>query len=284
MVQPELDAKQHRLKVTLPSRPVWLNADPVRIGQVLGNLLSNAGKYTAPGGRLALRVECTDSATVSFYVRDNGVGIPSESLEQIFEPFCQLAIPAGQQREGLGVGLALVRQIVQAHGGHVEARSIGPGQGSEFVVQLPVATETPAAAPREPDPAPAAPPAARVLIVDDNIHITGALTALLKEYGWPHVRAVNDGAAALELARSFRPQVVLIDIGMPGMDGNELARQLRAAYPDGAMHLIAMTGFGQEEDQRRAEAAGFDQYLLKPVQRIELQAMIASLPTSPAAG
>ncbi len=266
--------RRHELSVTLPATPPWITADPLRLEQVLVNLLNNAAKYTPDGGRIELTVEHR-AGEVLFRVLDNGIGIDAAMLARIFDPFVQLNPSADRAEGGLGIGLALVRSLVEMHGGRVEACSAGPERGSEFVFCLPAARD---AAPASARPAPAeesaapAPPR-RILVVDDNADAADSL-ALLLRLGGHDVRTAYDGPAALDVAGIFRPEVVLLDIGLPRMDGFEVARRLRAEHPDESMLLVALTGYGQEEDRRQACDAGFDHHFRKPLEIDALKALL----------
>lgn len=260
--QPMLEASGQRLTVTLPDAPVTVQGDLTRLAQVLTNLLNNASKFSQAGAEIALRVRAT-SSDVSWEIEDRGSGIAADVLPGIFDMFTQGATPGAPLRGGLGVGLALVRQLVEMHGGSVDARSAGPGHGSTFTVRLP---RTAAEAMRR-SPTPEHDGAftmKRVLVVDDNADSAESLSLLLELMGHV-VRTAHDGEEALAQADAFRPELVLMDIGMPRMDGYEAARRLRQAPWAGEVVLVALTGWGQEEDKRRSEAAGFDRHLIKPV-------------------
>ena len=259
--RPHIDAARHRLSTRLAAADAWVDADVTRLAQVFANLLNNAAKYTPPGGALALSVEReADLAIVT--VEDNGIGFPPEAAAELFEPFSQRASP-DHVAGGLGIGLALVRGIVQLHGGTVSARSDGIGKGSRFVVRLPLAANYESAATkaigREAIPG----KGVRVLVADDNRDAADTLARLL-EFQGHEVRVAYDGASAVELAREYRPRVAILDIGMPLVNGYEAARHLRATL-GGAITLVAATGWGQESDRRRAAEAGFDHHLTKPV-------------------
>jgi len=262
--QPFVDAARHTLRVTLPDAPVPVVADPVRLTQVFGNLINNSCKYTPAGGTVDVTMaRVGDEATVS--VRDTGIGIPPDKLETIFEMFSQVDASLERAQGGLGIGLTLVKRLVHMHGGSVVATSGGAGRGSEFVVRLPVAATV-----HESATAPAPPrarPAARkhhVLIVDDNRDAASSLAILLELDGHRTIVA-HDGPAALEAAEQHRPDVVLLDIGLPGMNGYEVGRHIRRQPWGRAITLIALTGWGQAEDRRRSHEAGFDAHLVKPV-------------------
>jgi signal transduction histidine kinase/CheY-like chemotaxis protein len=274
--QPQIDARQHRLTVNVPAEPLWVLADGVRLAQVLTNLLNNAAKYTDQGGSLWLTVS-RDEGDVCLSVRDTGVGIPPAMLGSVFELFTQVDHSLDRSQGGLGIGLTLVRQLVHMHGGSVRAYSPGPSKGSEFVVRLPLvsAAAVPAEAGLNKLPSVASPAPCRLLVVDDNQDAAASLAMLLRLDGF-EVQAAFDGPAALDAALHFRPGVVLLDIGLPGMDGYEVARRLRT-QPDGVkLLIIAVTGYNQEDDRRRSREAGFDHFLVKPVDPHELAALIAS--------
>jgi two-component system, sensor histidine kinase len=271
-------ARSNGLELSIHTRPVVVQGDPVRLEQVLCNLLQNAVKYTPRGGRVWMEVGAEGSEAV-VRVRDTGVGLSPEMLHTIFEPFAQVESSRQRSEGGLGLGLPLVRSLAELHGGRVEARSDGPGQGSEFVVRLPAVQEAarpasfrkPAAVTR-----PAEIPAGgrHVLVVEDNPDGRETLRDLLELWGY-EVSVACTGPEGLELAFSIRPDVALIDIGLPGMDGNEVARRIRSILGEDEIALIAMTGYGQPEDRRRALQAGFDRYLVKPVDPTVLSQLLA---------
>ncbi len=276
--RPLLDERQHRLVLSLPSEPVWLEADPVRLEQILMNLLNNAVKYTPPGGEIHVSGQ-RDKGEVLLCVRDNGVGITLELLPRVFDIFTQADQSLARTQGGLGIGLTLVRSLVHLHGGSVQAQSAGLGQGTEFVVRLPALAEVPV--PTEParPPAGCEAPSLRVLVVDDNLDAGQSLAMLLQLSGH-EVSLTYDGPSALEVAETFQPQVVLLDIGMPEMDGYQVAERLRSR--GGAdLVLVAITGYGQEADRRRSRAAGFDHHLVKPVDGASFLAMLAAHGASP---
>jgi signal transduction histidine kinase len=281
--RPLLDSARHRLAVALPPEPLFLDADPVRLSQVIANLLNNAAKYTEEGGQVWLTAR-REGAEAAVSVRDSGLGIPPEMLPRVFDLFAQVDRTLKRSQGGLGIGLSLVRTLVEMHGGRVEARSEGPGRGSEFTVRLPLAPEGPAAEDRPPGERrmPAGPCPQRVLVVDDHRDSADSLGMVLKFLG-ADAHVVYDGASALEALRTYRPEVVFLDIGMSGMDGHEVARRVRQEPGFGDVVLVAMTGWGQEEDRRRSRAAGFDHHLVKPASAEVLQALLASLPARRAA-
>jgi PAS domain S-box-containing protein len=263
--RPQAERAGHRLEVALPPGPIHLDADPVRLIQVFLNLINNACKYTEKGGLIRISVErAGDWATVR--VTDSGIGIAPEHLGQIFEMFSQLGERAERAQGGLGIGLSLARGLVEMHGGSIEAQSAGLGRGSSFAVRLPVEIEAP-----EPDGAGAPEQACapggcpRVLVADDNADVADSLAMLLGLHGCA-VEVARDGLEAVAAAERFRPDLVLLDIGMPGQDGNAACRQIRAAPWGRAMTLYALTGWGQDDDRRRSEEAGFDGHLVKPVE------------------
>jgi PAS domain S-box-containing protein len=278
-----IDAKAHELTVTLPQEPIHLDADPARLAQVVSNLLSNAANYTEKGGRIRLTAEVASRVAsapgvpreVVVSVRDTGIGIAAEHLPRIFEMFSQVQPALERSQGGLGIGLALVRGLVGLHGGKVEARSGGIGMGSEFTVRLPIA-ETPA--PRHDTPSRreslGSVPPCRILVVDDNRDAAETLMMVLQLMGHKTDTAY-DGLEAVQAAATFRPDVVLLDIGLPKMNGYESARHIRAQPWGKEMALIALTGWGQEEDKRRAFEAGFDHHLTKPVEAAALEKLLA---------
>jgi PAS domain S-box-containing protein len=272
--RPLIEASGLELAVSLPRRPVLFDADPVRLTQVLANLLNNAAKYTEAGGRITLEAERErDRAVVS--VSDTGLGIPADMLPRVFDLFTQIDHTLGRAQGGLGIGLALVRNLVQLHGGDVEARSEGTGRGSVFIVRLPLppvsADET--AHPR--GASAAAPRSRRVLVIDDNRDAADSLALLLEALD-ANVRVAYDGPAGLAALPAFAPELVFLDLGMPGMDGYEAARRIRQ-QPDGrGLTLVALTGWGQEEARGRALDAGFDLHLTKPANPIDLKNILGS--------
>jgi PAS domain S-box-containing protein len=285
--RPLMEARGHRLQVQLPAEPVELIADAVRLSQVLANLLNNSARYCDPGGHIALIAE-SDGARLTVRVEDTGRGIPSELLDAIFDPFVQGERSVDGASGGLGIGLTLVRRLVEMHGGSVEARSPGAGLGSEFVVTVPLEGRalplgTTAGAGNADMNATAA-ARLKLLVADDNRDGAESLTQLLQLAGH-QVRTVYDGAAALDAARAEAPDVALLDIGMPELDGLEVARRLRTVPGCERTLLVAVTGWGQAEDRARSRSAGFDHHLVKPVDLPALHALLASWAraTAPAA-
>ncbi len=273
--RPLVESGRHRLTVELPEEPVWLDADPTRVAQVVANLLNNAAKYTEPGGRIWLTAAREGQEAV-VRVRDTGVGIPASMLSRVFEPFAQLDYSLARSKGGLGIGLTLVKSLVEMHGGTVEATSAGPGMGSEFVVRLPLAPAPQAADGEAPPSAPPTSPRRRVLVVDDNKDVAQSLAMLLELPGH-EVFVAHDGLGALEAAERCQPEVVLLDISLPGMDGYEVARRMRRLPGLKGAVLVALTGWGQEDDRRRSVEAGFDEHMVKPVSLATLQGLLASV-------
>ncbi len=269
--QPALQARRHVLALTHCPDDLEIDADAARLAQVIGNLLDNACKYCPEGGRIELEVT-RQYGQALIRVADNGSGIEAELLPRVFDLFAQAR--HGDAR-GLGIGLSLVQRLVQMHGGSVSAHSAGPGRGSEFVVRLPLAAVADSTdAPAEPvHPRPAA-AGRRVLVVDDNRDAADSLGALLGCMG-SEARIAYDGPGALDAVHHWQPEVVLLDLGMPGMDGYEVARRIRASWKDETIRLIALTGWGQQQDRERTREAGFDHHLVKPVEMAALQALLA---------
>jgi CheY-like chemotaxis protein/two-component sensor histidine kinase len=274
--RPLIDARHHELSISIPPEPICLDADPTRLVQILVNLLTNAAKYTAEGGRIWLTASREGSEAV-VSVHDTGIGIPPHMLPKVFDLFTQDDRTLDRAEGGIGIGLTLVRSLVELHGGSVLATSAGPGRGSEFVVHLPALPYDPSRkdADKVADQSPWAPPR-RVLIVDDNVDSAESLAMLLSLTGHS-VRTAHDGPSAIQAARAHWPDVILLDIGLPRMDGYEVARRLRQEPEMAAVMLIAMTGYGQDEDRRKTREAGFDLHLVKPVDADELTHIFARL-------
>jgi len=283
--QPLIKERRQELAVTLPETPHWLEGDPVRLAQTLSNLLNNAAKYTGEGGRISLSASREGSEAV-IRVGDNGVGIAAELLPRIFDPFAQADHSLAHAQGGLGLGLPLARQLAEMHGGTVTGASAGLGLGSEFTLRLPLAQERPPPA-EEPTKTAGAdtekPRRLRILVVDDYADAAETLAIWLRLLGH-EVMSADSGARALECAARFRPQVVLLDIGLPDMDGYAVAQALRQSPETRQAVLAALTGYGQGEDVRRSRAAGFDYHLLKPVPPEELSAILASVEARQGAG
>jgi PAS domain S-box-containing protein len=272
--RPLIEASAHRLTVSLPPEPVSLEADPVRLAQVLANLLTNAAKYTDAGGHIRLTAERQGGELV-VAVRDNGIGLAAEHLPRLFEMFSQVAPALERSQGGLGIGLALVKGLVEMHGGTVEAHSEGPGRGSEFVVRLPEAVAGDGLRPEAGSGTAARrTPSRRIVVADDNRDAADSLALLLRLAGH-EVHAVHDGQGAVEAAAWFKPDVAFLDLGMPRLNGLEAARRIREQPWGQNILLVAVTGWGQEEDKRRAAEAGFDRHLTKPVDPAALQEVVA---------
>jgi len=284
--RPLIEQCGHMLTVTVPDEPLMLDADPTRIVQVFANLLNNAAKFTPNGGRVELGAAREGGDTVVVWVRDSGVGIPPQMLSRVFDMFTQVDHLHTQIGGGLGIGLTLVRRLVEMHGGAVEAHSDGPGMGSEFRVRLPLA---PDAAPAEDRPADTAAgsqaPARRLRIVvaDDNVDAASSLSMMLGLMGH-ETRTAHDGRTALGIAREFRPEVMILDIAMPGMGGHELARCIRKEDWGAGVLLIAASGWGQAGDRQRSIDAGFDHHLVKPIDIDALEALLREGPRPPVDG
>lgn len=273
---PILAEKQQELTVT-SDEPVVLHADPTRVTQVLGNLLNNASKFTDPGGQITLEVELNGKSAV-VRVRDTGMGIEPDRLPHIFDMFSRARDPREEPRfGGLGIGLTLVKNLVEMHGGTIEVRSEGIGMGSEFIVRLPIDQDSdiPGRDGVESHEASNGVSPRRVLVVDDNRDAADALSVLLTLHGH-EVRTVFDGLEAVEAAASWEPEVILLDLGMPKLDGVEAARRIRARQSHRKVFLVALTGWSQEEDRRRTERAGFDAHLVKPVNIEQLSSLLAA--------
>jgi PAS domain S-box-containing protein len=277
--RPLLESKGQALAVALPPEPVYLDADLTRLAQVFWNLLNNSAKYTDPGGRIELAARCQGGEVV-VTVRDTGVGIPAAALPRLFEIFSQVDHSIERSQGGLGIGLALVRGLVEMHGGTVEARSAGVGQGSEFIVRLPLAQGEAPGVTGLTGEARGGGPGRRILVVDDNRDAAASLGMMLTLLGHD-TRTAHDGVEALELAEAFRPDVVLLDIGMPRLNGYDAARRIREQPWGKDMILVAVTGWGQEQDKRRSEAAGFNFHLVKPVEPAALDKLLVGLQTRP---
>jgi PAS domain S-box-containing protein len=279
--RPHIERARHQLVVSLPRQPVSLSADPVRLAQVFANLLNNASKYTERGGRITLTAEREDSDVV-VRVRDTGIGISAAHLPRLFEMFSQVDSALDRSQGGLGIGLSLARGLVELHGGSISAHSDGPGQGSEFTVRLPVLAAEAGAEPADPVPRGAHEPAPaqvrrRILIVDDNHDSARSLATLLRRFG-NDVELAHDGLAAIEAAERYQPDAVLMDLGMPKLDGYAACRRIRQQPWGEGMLLIAQTGWGGESDRQRAREAGFDGHLVKPVDLRALNALLAQHP------
>ena len=270
--RPLIEQARHTFSLTLPSAPVYLDADLTRLAQVFSNLLNNAAKYTEPSGRISLTGELS-GAEVVVQVRDSGLGIPADALPRIFEMFSQVDRNMERAQGGLGIGLTLVRRLVEMHGGTVEARSDGPGRGSQFVVRLPVAKSVAQLTSSQGDDGLSASAKRRILVVDDNYDSATSLSMMLSLMGHETYN-VHDGLAAVEAAEKFRPDMILLDIGLPKLNGDDACRRIRELPGSKSMVIVALTGWGQDEDRRRSHEAGFDHHLVKPVEINALQTLL----------
>ncbi|WNG32897.1 response regulator [Archangium violaceum] len=275
--RPFAESREHTLRVELPRGPLWMEADPVRLEQVLSNLLHNAAKYSEPGGRITLTL-AREAGEAVVRVADTGMGIPAEALPHLFEPFMQVARTLDQAQGGLGLGLTLVKRLVEMHGGRVEVASEGVGQGSVFSVRLPLlpAERIPAEPEEERLEQDVPEESRRVLVVDDNEDAAEMLGEVLEMDGH-RVTVVHDGMAALECLDALQPEVVFLDIGLPGMDGYEVARRIRQRTTGAGLRLVAITGYGQASDRKRSREAGFDAHLVKPVELDAVRVLVADL-------
>jgi signal transduction histidine kinase/DNA-binding response OmpR family regulator len=275
-----IDHYGHRLELFMPNAPLYVIADPARIAQVLSNLLNNAAKYTPAGGRISMTVGADDEGAV-VSVRDNGIGIKPDMLSFVFEMFTQVDTSLDRSRGGLGVGLAIVKRLVEMHGGRVQAKSDGPGTGSEFIVTLPGARpeeiSAPAAAPALPRPRRDEERAQRrILVVDDNVDLASSLAMMLQMLGH-EVRTEHDGAAAVEAVPQFEPDLIFLDIGMPRMNGYETCRHIRGGERGHEPVIVALSGWGQDHDKERSREAGMDLHLVKPFDPALLESMLSTL-------
>ena len=272
--RPLIESENHVLEVTLPPAPVYLDADLTRLAQVLQNLLNNAAKYTPAGGKIGLHAEF-DGSFVTLRVVDTGLGIPREMLPRVFEMFTQVDRSIERSTGGLGIGLTLVQRLVELHGGTVAAYSDGPDKGSEFVVRLPAFVESSAPLPDSNIDWAASQPL-RVVVVDDNIDAADTFAEMLRTLGH-QVATAYDGEAAIDVVNSMQPDIVLLDIGLPQVNGYDVARRIRASDAQRPVVLVAVTGWGQDEDRRRSQQAGFDHHLVKPVDLASLQRILAQI-------
>jgi CheY-like chemotaxis protein len=281
--RPMIEAAGHELTVTLPPGAVYLDADLTRLAQVFGNLLTNSAKYTPRGGHIWLTAERQAGAVVAA-VRDNGIGIPAESLGSIFDMFSQVDRSIERSTGGLGIGLALVKGLVEMHGGTVTPASPGVGKGSTFTVRLPILADSPetAEAPEEEGPH-ATGPRRRILVVDDGKDAAVSMALMLRLLN-NEVRTAQDGLEAVAVAEAFRPEVVLMDVGMPRLNGYEATRRIREQPWGRSMIIIALTGWGQEGDRLRSHEAGCNGHLVKPVDLAELEKLLAQLLDTRSAG
>jgi CheY-like chemotaxis protein len=269
---PLINARGHRLMVNMPDEQVWVSGDPVRLAQSMGNLLHNAAKFTPEGGEITVTASVVDASTVRIAVHDNGIGIAEDNLSRIFGMFTQAAVPPDRAPEGLGIGLSLVSRLLEMHGGRLSAESPGIGLGSTFTVELPVLrvapTETAGSA--QQSAAGSGASGLRVLLVDDNVDAMEMMGFLLNAMGH-QVVATHDAAQIVPLALRHHPQVIVLDIGLPGADGYQLARMLKRHSELAGIRLVAHTGYGSPEDRQKAHEAGFDAHLVKPAEIDDLE-------------
>jgi signal transduction histidine kinase len=272
--RPLIESRKHVLVIRVKDEPVRVRGDMIRLAQVVTNLLTNAANYTPPGGRIELDLDThgDDPSEAVVSVKDNGIGIRPEMVARIFEPYQQVSQTRERATGGLGLGLTVCKRLMEMHGGRVDAYSDGPGQGALFVARLALAEPDASERAEEPARAPAG-AALRVLIVDDNRDAAESLAQLLEMTGH-QVLVASNGAAAVAQAETWRPEVVLLDIGMPGMDGHEVARRLRQLPTGSEMRLIAMTGFGGEQDRLRSANSGIDHHLVKPLDLAQLERLL----------
>jgi signal transduction histidine kinase/ActR/RegA family two-component response regulator len=274
--RPLIDEAGHALTIELPNEPLWLHADPTRMAQMLANLLTNSAKYTPQGGSIVLSARRQDDGVV-ISVADNGLGIPADMMGRVFDMFTQVNQTMDRAQGGLGIGLALVKRLAEMHGGSIEVHSDGVNMGSTFSMRFPLAegsAPAPAPAPELLTSSAVPTPGRRVLVVDDNEDAAETLAMLLSLSGY-ETRTAFDGPDALSAAKQFQPHVVFLDIGLPGMSGYEVARRLRGVAGLEAARLIALTGWGTEDDQRKSRDAGFDAHLTKPVEPSAVDEVLA---------
>ncbi|HEX5419005.1 MAG TPA: ATP-binding protein, partial [Gammaproteobacteria bacterium] len=276
-VRPIIEARKHELNVEMPKEMVYLHADPVRLSQILSNLLNNSAKYTDPGGRIDLTAE-VQGRQLRITVSDNGMGIAPETMPTIFQMFTQGDSSLERRQGGLGVGLALTRGLVELHGGAIQVHSAGSGLGTSFAVSLPTVEAPRLVEEQEVQPAAEPKHALRILLVDDNVDFASSLALLLKEMGH-QVSVAHEAQGGLEAARALRPEVAFLDIGLPGINGYELARQLRELAAAADTVLIALSGWGQQQDRMRSHQAGFARHMVKPVELKQILAVLDSLAT-----
>jgi CheY-like chemotaxis protein len=268
-----LVAAHHDVSVDLPDAPLLVDGDLVRLSQVFANLLNNAARYTPNGGHIAIAARA-ELGMIEVTIRDDGLGIAAEMLQRVFEPFLQIEHKESRAHGGLGLGLALARSVIELHGGTISAESDGRGRGSRFTVRLPAAAGANIASEMSQESVSATAPL-RVLVVDDNTDAAESLHMLLEAMGHA-ARIANDGIAALDMFAADKPDLVILDIGMPGMDGYEVARRLRARPDCSDVRIVALSGYAQEADRRNSAQAGFDAHLVKPVDLATLAALLAN--------
>jgi CheY-like chemotaxis protein/two-component sensor histidine kinase len=273
--KPNIDGHRHTLSIQLPAETLHLRGDFARVSQILSNLINNAAKYTPRGGRISLSAARDDEAVV-FRIRDSGVGIPPEYLVTIFEPFTQVDRSLARSNGGLGIGLTLVRRLVEMQGGTVVARSEGRNRGSEFTVRLPLAARVPADADVSTSLEAPSPAGLRVLVVDDNRDVADSTASVMRMNGCD-VHVAYDGKAAIESVQRLKPDAVLLDIGLPTFDGYLVAEHIRAQPDNDGTMIVAVSGYGQEQDRARSKSVGFDYHVVKPIDPAALASLIGSL-------
>jgi CheY-like chemotaxis protein len=275
--RPLIESAGHSLTVDVPGEPIWLDADLTRLAQVVGNLLNNAAKYTPEGGRIGVSLR-TDGDDALIAVSDNGLGIPADMRSKVFQLFTQVENHTGRAKGGLGIGLALVKQLVAMHDGSVTAESAGPGHGSVFTVRIPLAADKVETQPQteQLDTLPESSRPLKVLVVDDNVEVAQIVGWMLEEMGH-ECHLVHDGRQALQAAGEFRPDAILLDIGLPVMDGYAVCRAFRQEPLFKDALIIAQTGWGQQRDKALASEAGFDHHLVKPVAYDDLARILAKI-------
>jgi len=273
-----IEGGQHSLVINIPDDSLLLHVDAIRIVQVITNLLNNSAKYTPPGGRIALDIK-TEGTHIILSVEDNGIGIPAQALQSVFEMFNQVERNIGHAQGGLGIGLTLVREIVEMHGGTVDVVST-EGVGSKFSVTLPVGEFVDTHEQQKTTLVPAGMQPLRIMVVDDNVDAAQSLSALL-QFGGHTLYVANCGIEAIKIAERYKPHIAFLDIGMPGMDGYETASAIRKIDGLSEMKLVALTGWGAEEDKFKSQTAGFDNHLTKPAQLHAIEALISAFAASP---
>jgi CheY-like chemotaxis protein len=278
--RPLVENARHELSIELPVDPIYLEADPIRLAQVFSNLLNNAAKYTQPGGRIRLAVE-REGPDAVVTVTDTGIGIPADKLDSVFDMFTQVDRSLEPSQSGLGLGLTLAKRLVEMHDGAIEAYSEGPARGSRFTVRLPVLDNVPQAAAGVPVGAES--PLRRFLVVDDNKDAATSLAMLLSMTG-NETQVAYDGVSAIAIAEQFRPSVILLDIGLPKMSGLDACRRIREQPWGQSVVIVALTGWGQDDDRRKSADAGFDYHMVKPVDYVALMNLLDSRPVTNASG
>lgn len=282
-VQEVLEREDLTVRMEVPADPIWINGDPIRITQILGNLLHNARKFTNAGGEVSVSLQylpALDEALLK--ISDTGIGIDAELLEHLFEPFAPADHAPDGSRRGLGLGLVLVKGLIELHGGSIAASSSGPGHGAQFTIRLPAIPKLqPTAQEPEPSPPPESncspePQCLRILVIEDQRDTVQTMQKLLSTLGHD-VHVALDGEEGIRLAREVRPRVIFSDIGLPGMTGYDVAKTLRADFTKETVAMVAITGYGRDDDMRRALGAGFDRHLVKPIRFADLEQLLNSL-------